>query len=590
MKKCVVTVFIVSLWVGNVVSGEGRGPVLSGPYLGQTPPGKTPELFAPGVITTDTSEGCSGWGNNMEFFVFQRWVDGQSRIYIMKQANGVWGAPTAIPFGERYQVGDFTIAPNGRTMVFASNILIEEIGSEGEGGNIWRVEKTADGWTEPGHVGAPVNTRYHDSYPCLAANGNLYFFSRKPGGYGLSDIYVAEFKGGAFRTPVSLGAGLNTEYHEWDTWIAPDESYMIYCSTKPGGMGEDDLYVTFRSEEGVWGAPIHMGNAINTDKSENRPYVSPGGKYFFYTSSARGNRDIYWVDASVIDDLRPDASGKGPHGAYFGQAPPGRTPEVFAPGFISTEKRELNSVFTPDGREFYFAIQTSGRGYRMYGTRQTRVGWTTPVPVTFSSERSDVDMCITADGRRMYFGSTRAVDGRDPGDFRIWYVERTGNGWSEAILLDGPVNDGERALYPTVSKNGTMYFQADRHDSFGGSDIYFSRWRNGRYTEPEHLGREINSQYGEGDVLIAPDESYLIVSSNGRPDDRGDGDLYISFCGPKGSWTALRNMGETINSPHTDYCPMLSPDGRFFFFTSRRSGNGDIYWVDAAVIDALRSE
>ena len=132
----------------------------------------------------------------------------------------------------------------------------------------------------------------------------MYFFSRRPGGYGTSDLYLSEFVEGEYEPPINLGPKLNTEHHEWDTYTAPDESYMIYCSTKPGGLGEDDLYVTFRESEGAWRDPVHLGNEINTKGSENRPYVSPDGRYLFYTSTVRGNRDIYWVDAGIIKDFR----------------------------------------------------------------------------------------------------------------------------------------------------------------------------------------------------------------------------------------------------------------------------------------------
>ena len=266
----------------------------------------TPVLFAPGTITTDIGEGCSGWGNDMEYFIFQSWIDRKSRLYVMNKKNGVWSSPESLPFVDKYQVGDFTIAPDGKTLVFASNIFIEEIGSEGEGGNIWIVEKTDTGWTEPKHIGLRINTKHHESYPCLTTNGNLYFFSRRPGGYGDSDLYMSELVEGIYQAPVNLGPTLNTEYHEWDTYTAPDESYMIYCSTKSGGLGEDDLYVAFKTGDGSWSEPVHLGNEINTDKSENRPYVSPDGKYFFYTSTVRGNRDIYWVDARIIEELRLD--------------------------------------------------------------------------------------------------------------------------------------------------------------------------------------------------------------------------------------------------------------------------------------------
>jgi hypothetical protein len=189
----------------------------------------------------------------------------------------------------------------------------------------------------------------------------------------------------------------------------------------------------------------------------------------------------------------------------------------------------------------------------------------------------------------MYFGSTRPVNGIPQDDFKIWYVERIGNSWSNAKFLDSPVNGGRRALYPTVSLRGTMYFQAIRDDTLGVRDIYYSELVNGKYKEPVHLGDSINSIYGEGDVLIAPDESYIIVNCSGRPDTKGRSDLYISYKKEDGTWAELKNMGDKINSSGSDYCPMLSPDGKYFFYTRTDTGNGDIYWVDAQIIQELIS-
>ena len=169
------TIFIIG---GDLISKE-KFPVLKGPYLGQEPPGMTPKIFAPGIISTDISEGCSGWGNNMEYFIFQRWINGKSRLYIMNQINGVWSEPVLLPFANKYRVGDFTITPDGKTIVFASKIFLDEIGPDGEGGNIWIVKKTGTGWTEPKHIGLEINTKHHESYPCLTTNNNLYFFSRR---------------------------------------------------------------------------------------------------------------------------------------------------------------------------------------------------------------------------------------------------------------------------------------------------------------------------------------------------------------------------------------------------------------------------
>ncbi len=277
-------------------------------------------------------------------------------------------------------------------------------------------------------------------------------------------------------------------------------------------------------------------------------------------------------------------------GPYFGQKPPGMIPEIFAPGFISTDKKELNSVFTPDAKEFYFSINIPGEGYQIYFTAEKENGWTIPEPVSFSSSSSDVDMCLTYDGNKMYFGSNRPVNGIPPNNYRIWYVDRIEDRWSEAIYLESPVNSGKRALYPTISQNGTMYFQAQREDSLGSSDIYHSPLIDGKYSQVLHLDDSINSVHDEGDVLIAPDESFLIVNCTGRADNLGRSDLFISFRNNDGGWTRLKNMGPIINSSGTDYCPMLSPDGKYFFFTSTKTGNGDIYWVDVKFIENMQKD
>jgi hypothetical protein len=264
-------------------------PVLKGPYLGQNPPGTKPEIFAPGIIS---------------FFIFRRYADGKSYAYEMVQKNGKWSSPELLPFSEKYQLGDFTIVPDGKTIIFQSNIPLKGLDAKGEGGNIYTVKKTGSGWTEPKHVGFTINSKWHDSYPCVAGNGTLYFFSRRPGGMGKADLYISRFENGKYLEPVNMGDNFNTPENDYDSFIAPDESYMIFCSTRPGVYGKDDIFVSFRLENGAWSKPVHMGDEINTSASENCPYITLDGKYFFFTSSRSGNRDIYWVDAKIIDNLK----------------------------------------------------------------------------------------------------------------------------------------------------------------------------------------------------------------------------------------------------------------------------------------------
>ena len=160
--------------------------------------------------------------------------------------------------------------------------------------------------------------------------------------------------------------------------------------------------------------------------------------------------------------------------------------------------------------------------------------------------------------------------------------------WSQPVNIGKPVNTLQNENYPSLTHNGMLYFHSRGHKGLGGLDIFHSSYVNGRYTTPQNLGESINSPYNDFDAFISSDGNTLIYCSNGRPDGIGSGDLYISFRREDGSWIQAVNMGETINSQAMDYCPKISPDGKYFFFTSERDGDGNIYWVDVKVIDHIR--
>lgn len=80
MKKSLSILCLIAFVTGGSFPFQDSVPKLTGPYLGQKPPSLKSEIFAPGIISTEISEGCSGWGNEMEYFVFQRWFDGKSKI------------------------------------------------------------------------------------------------------------------------------------------------------------------------------------------------------------------------------------------------------------------------------------------------------------------------------------------------------------------------------------------------------------------------------------------------------------------------------------------------------------------------------
>jgi len=151
-----------------------------------------------------------------------------------------------------------------------------------------------------------------------------------------------------------------------------------------------------------------------------------------------------------------------------------------------------------------------------------------------------------------------------------------------------PLNSDKSAFGPSVSRNGTIYFYSfNIEGGFGSVDIYRSRFTRDGYEKPENLGDSINTGFMDSSPYIAPDESYLLFSSM-RPDGHGDFDLYVSYKKKDGTWTKAKNMGETINSSARDDAQVVSPDGQYLFFMSRRNGIGESFWVDAKIIEELK--
>ena len=288
-----------------------------------------------------------------------------------------------------------------------------------------------------------------------------------------------------------------------------------------------------------------------------------------------------WTPSAEWTEARPERRMLG---AYLGQPPPGLEPVVFAPGIVSTpEAVELNAVFSSNGREFLFARRI-GDALKIFWSRQDHRGlWSTPRMVEFSrtnTEWDEVDMWFTKDERALLYISNAPVPGRAEGSVNIWRVARGQRAWGVPRVLPGPVNTDAQEIYPMVVKSGALYFSSNREGGLGGRDLYVAPPRFGSFGEPSNLGPAVNSPAHEGDVFVAPDESYLIVASN-REGGLGKSDLYISFRGADDRWGRAVNLGAPINSEGSDDGPALTPDGRFFFF----SRDGDIYWMDADGIE-----
>lgn len=283
-------------------------------------------------------------------------------------------------------------------------------------------------------------------------------------------------------------------------------------------------------------------------------------------------------------------------GKYLGQEPPGKVPELFAPGIISTKHYEHSApAFSPDGNTvLWTVIYERGKPARMLEMQQLNGTWTEPASPSFADlTTDDFYPTFSVDGKKLYFSSRRKVPaGYKDAGLRIWEVEKTQNGWGKPVPFDTVVSRGEDYAL-SMTRNGSAYF-AIRRQNGRVFDIVTCQKQNNQYVRPETLPYNINTTASEDGAFIAPDESYLIFESARPGSIEGSTDLYISFRKKGGSWGRAINMGPEINSKFTERFPKLSPDGKYLFFGSDRNlmpgaEGTDVYWVDARVIEDLKA-
>ncbi|HZY80507.1 MAG TPA: hypothetical protein VFE50_13360, partial [Cyclobacteriaceae bacterium] len=228
-------------------------------------------------------------------------IKGKAETRVMKFVNGAWSQPEQLLVHGTYSYNDPFLSPDEKRLYVISDMPLN-----GEGPvkdyDIWYIEREGSKWSKPINAGPNINSSKNEYYISFTKSGKMYFSSNKNEGSVKEnfDIYTSEFKGGQFQPANVLGAAINTQAYEADVFVAPDESYVIFSANRPGGLGSGDLFVSFRNTDGTWTTAKSLGNTINTNTDDFCPYVSPDGKYLFYTS----RQDIYWVSTEVIHKLK----------------------------------------------------------------------------------------------------------------------------------------------------------------------------------------------------------------------------------------------------------------------------------------------
>ncbi len=308
-------------------------PVLKGPYMGQVPPGIEPELFAPGIISNGMANrdvAISPDGKEMYFGIHTPDFS-YSSILVTKEINGIWTKPEVLPFATnpKYMHLEPALSKDGNKLFFLSTMPNDGTNKPSDE-DIWCVDRTEDGWGEPYNLGEPVNSKGHEFFPSLTDDNTIYFTRRDPG-QREEFIYRSKFNNGKYETAEKLPKQVNCGKNRFNAFVAPDESYVIVPVVgMEDGLGGVDYYIVFRNKDDTWNEPINMGSKINSPTGANwSMYVTHNQEYIFYMatkelpeenlpetinydffsnlkdSPLNGNPDIFWVDAKIIEKLRP---------------------------------------------------------------------------------------------------------------------------------------------------------------------------------------------------------------------------------------------------------------------------------------------
>ncbi len=246
------------------------------------------------------------------------------------------------------------------------------------------------------------------------------------------------------------------------------------------------------------------------------------------------------------------------------------------PEIISKFPTVRDFTISPNQDELYFTAQGySGELSTIIKVVKKDGVWSDPKIAPFSGQYRDLEAMFSPDGLKLFFVSTRPLDAKNTKakDHDIWYIERTSlaSTWSVAKNIGSPINTEGDEFYPSVAKNGNLYFTSTAQTSKGKDDIFLSIWKNNQYTEPISLSTAINSEGYEYNSYIASDESFLIFGGYKRKDGLGSGDLYISYQDKKGNWSEAKNLSKEINSDKMDYCPFYDAKNHILYFTSKRT-------------------
>ncbi len=264
-------------------------------------------------------------------------------------------AYTAFTFGEPVSVkSTIPVLDSGTEVIccFSYDGLEMYINAIRPGGlgsrDIWCLRRTSkdEDWGHPDNLGPMVNSSAHDVYPSISKDGlALYFMSSRPGGYGSWDVYVTTrcCRDAPWGPAVNLGSNINSSGGAGEPWISADGLELYIHSHRPGGYGMNDFYVARRAtEEEPWPALVNLGPVVNSPYDVQWPSLSPDGLLFLFCDGPFST---------------PSPGGYGASDMWMSRraslSDPWQSPVNLGPK-VNGSAQECAPRISPDGRTLYF--------------------------------------------------------------------------------------------------------------------------------------------------------------------------------------------------------------------------------------------
>lgn len=299
-----------------------------------------PQVFGPGLISGPANEASPVFTPDGNTVYFTRSNSSDNVILVSRRRGGVWSAPEIAPFSGRWRDLEAAMAPDGSYLIFASSRPLPDTGKQpdgfwggtvhvGRGGNLWRVDRTATGWSEPKHLPDLVNRNGSTFGPSVTADGDLYF-TDVFGDSKRAHLFHSTYKDGSYQPPEPMPF-TDERWSDVDETLAADGSFMVFSSTRPPTPAQQmDLFIVFRGKDGHWGEPQHLPDSINHLGGIIEARLSPDAHTLYFTctyevpvsypkdaaAAAASLRDMQWNDGNyniwqvdISDILKAAATG-----------------------------------------------------------------------------------------------------------------------------------------------------------------------------------------------------------------------------------------------------------------------------------------